>query len=280
LTSFRLIGPGRAGRSLAIALSNAGWGLAGALGRQDDLRSAAQGVDALVIATPDGGVAPVSASVEPSPTTVVLHLAGSLGLDVLAPHPRRASVHPLVALPEPRSGAARLLAGGFFAVAGDPLALDLVAALGGQPLTVPDEARPAYHAAACLAANHVVALLGQVERVAATAGVPLAAFVALARGAVDDVAAVGPALALTGPVARGDRVTVERHRAVLDPAERPAYDALVELAERLVQERNAPERGEEAAPVADRPSDERAATVGAAPSTPTSVFEKDPAACR
>jgi predicted short-subunit dehydrogenase-like oxidoreductase (DUF2520 family) len=236
LTSFRLIGPGRAGRSLATALTNAGWGLAGTLGRHDDLRSAARGVDALVIATPDGAVAQVSAAVDPSRTTVVLHLAGSLGLDVLDPHPRRASVHPLVTLPEPRTGAARLAAGGFFAVAGDPLARDLVAALGGEPLAVPDDARAAYHAAACLAANHVVALLGQVERVAAGAGVPLAAFLELARGAVDDVAAVGPARALTGPVARGDRATVERHRAVLDSAERPAYDALVELSQRLVDE--------------------------------------------
>jgi predicted short-subunit dehydrogenase-like oxidoreductase (DUF2520 family) len=236
LTSFRLIGPGRAGRSLATALSDAGWGLAGVLGRHDDLRSAACGVDALVIATPDSAVAAVSAAVDPSPTTVVLHLAGSLGLDVLDPHPRRASVHPLVTLPEPGVGAARLAAGGFFAVAGDPLALDLVAALGGQPLAVSDDDRATYHAAACMAANHVVALLGQVERVASSAGVPLAAFIELARGAVDDVAAVGPARALTGPVARGDRATVERHRAVLDPAERPAYDALVELSQRLVDE--------------------------------------------
>ena len=247
MTSFRVIGPGRAGRSLAIALSNAGWGLAGMLGRHDDLRSAAHGVDALVIATPDGDVAAVSAAVDPSPTAVVLHLAGSLGLDALAPHPRRASVHPLVTLPEPEVGAVRLRAGGFFAVAGDPLALDLVAALGGQPLAVPDDARAAYHAAACLAANHVVALLGQVERVAAQAGVPVAAFVELARGAVDDVAAVGPARALTGPVARGDRATIERHRAVLDPAERAAYDALVEVAERLVGGRPAEPPAEEPA---------------------------------
>jgi predicted short-subunit dehydrogenase-like oxidoreductase (DUF2520 family) len=158
-------------------------------------------------------------------------------MDVLAPHPRRASVHPLVTLPEPRSGADRLLAGGYFAVAGDPLALDLVAALGGRTFTVPDEARVAYHVAACLAANHVVALLGQVERVAGEAGVPLEAFLTLARGAVDDVGAVGPARALTGPVARGDLATVERHRAALDPAERPAYDALVDLAQRLADER-------------------------------------------
>jgi predicted short-subunit dehydrogenase-like oxidoreductase (DUF2520 family) len=240
LTSFRLIGAGRAGQSFAIALSAAGWDLAGTLGRHDDLRPAARDVDALVIATPDGAVASVSRAVEPSPGTVVFHLAGSLGLDALAPHPRRASVHPLVTLPEPRSGAERLRSGGFFAVAGDPLALDMVAALAGQPLAVPDHARTTYHAAACVAANHVVALLGQVERLADGAGVPLAAFLELVCGAVDDVAAVGPARALTGPVARGDDSTIDRHRAVLDPAERPAYDALVGLAQRLVDQRPAP----------------------------------------
>ena len=238
MTSFRLIGPGRAGRSLAIALSGAGWGLAGMLGRDDDVRSAAHDVDFLVIATPDRAVAGVAARVDPSPSTVVLHLAGSLGLDVLAPHPHRASVHPLVTLPEPGVGASRLVAGGFFAVAGDPRAAELVSALGGTGLVVPDDARPAYHAAACMAANHVVALLGQVERVAADAGIPLAAFMGLARGAVDDVASAGPSGALTGPVARGDRATIERHRAVLDEAERPAYDALVELSRRLVEREN------------------------------------------
>jgi predicted short-subunit dehydrogenase-like oxidoreductase (DUF2520 family) len=267
LTSFRVIGPGRAGRSLAIALSKAGWGLAGMLGRHDDLRSAARGVHALVIATPDGVVARVSAAVDPSPTTVVLHLAGSLGLDVLAPHQRRASVHPLVTLPEAGAGADRLLAGGYFAVAGDPLAHELVAALGGRPLMVPDDARVAYHAAASVAANHVVALLGQVERVAAEVGVPVDAFLALARGAVDDVAAVGPARALTGPAARGDLATIERHRAILDPAERPAYDALVELAQRLAEDgrrwgrgpRRSDEDGNEApSGAAKPPAEERA----------------------
>ena len=55
------------------------------------------------------------------------------------------------------------------------------------------------------------------------------------------------ARALTGPVARGDRATIERHRAVLDPAERAAYDALVEVAERLVGGRPAEPPAEEPA---------------------------------
>jgi len=235
--SLRFIGPGRAGRSLSSALAGAGFDVVGLLGPSDDPSSAAHGVDVLVIATPDDAVAAVAAAVDPDPATVVVHLSGSLGLDVLAPHPRRAALHPLVPLPNPAVGAARLRSGITFAVAGDPVARTLAEALGGRAVEVADDDRPAYHAAATIAANHVVALLGQVERVAASAGLDLEAFLGLTRAALDDVARLGPRGALTGPAARGDWATLARHRDALDPAERPAYNAGVGLALRLVDDR-------------------------------------------
>lgn len=228
-----MIGPGRAGSSLARALEAAGWDVRPSLARGDDLGGAAAGVDLLVVATPDAAVGETAAAVEPVDRCVVAHLAGSLGLDVLAPHARRASVHPLVSLPDPAIGAARLADGAWFAVAGDPAAERVVADLGGRAVAVDDEHRAAYHAAACIASNHLVALLGQVERVAAPVGVPLEAYLALARGSLDNVAALGPAAALTGPAARGDEATLARHRAALDPSEREAYDALAAAAQRL-----------------------------------------------
>ena len=84
-----------------------------------------------------------------------------------------------------------------------------------------------------IAANHLVALLGQVERVAASIGAPLDAYLDLARGSLDDVADLGPAAALTGPVRRGDTATVERHLAALPEEERAAYAALAAEAGRL-----------------------------------------------
>ena len=100
-----------------------------------------------------------------------------------------------------------------------------------------DDRRVAYHAAACIAANHVVALLGQAERVAAPAGLPLDAFVGLTRAAVDDVACrsaqLGPS---PGPRRAVTTATLERHRALLaaeDPDELAGYDAGVALARRL-----------------------------------------------
>ena len=91
----------------------------GALGRHDSTHDAALGVDLLVIATPDDTVTRVAAMVTPVATTAVVHLSGSLGLDVLGDHPRRGSLHPLVPLPNPSIGAERLTSGITFAVAGD-----------------------------------------------------------------------------------------------------------------------------------------------------------------
>ena len=186
-----------------------------------------------MIATPDAAVAEVAAAVAPVDSTVVAHLAGSLGLDVLAGHVRRASIHPLVALPDPDVGAERLR-GAWFALAGDRFVRTVVEALAGQWFTVADEDRAAYHAAACIASNHLVAVLGQAERVAASAGVPREVLVDLVRATVENVASLGPARALTGPAARGDLETLDRHRAVLDPSELQAYDAMVDLARRLI----------------------------------------------
>ena len=226
------------------------------------MADAAAGVDLLVIATPDEAVADVAAAVDPVPGTVVAHLAGSLGLDALAPHPRRAALHPLVPLPDSEAGGARLASGIWFAVAGDSLAEKVVADLGGRAVTVADEQRAAYHAAAAVASNHLVALLGQVERVAAPTGVSLEAFLDMARAALGDVERSGPAAALTGPVARGDTATVRRHLAALDPTERPAYRALAAAAARL---RRPPARSNPApaAELLTRAADLRAALDGA-----------------
>src|SRR3712207_5454919 len=122
MPTLRLVGPGRAGTALAHALEAAGWDVSEPVRHGDDPTAAAEGVDLLVVSPPDAAVAEVAAAVRPVPTTVVAHLAGSLGLDVLAPHARRASIHPLVSIPTPDTD----LRGRWFAVDGDPLATDVV----------------------------------------------------------------------------------------------------------------------------------------------------------
>lgn len=231
----RVIGAGRAGGSLATALRAVGWSVDGPHGRDVDPAGATAGARMVVLAVPDTAVADLAASLAPG-EAVVVHLAGSLGLDALAPHARVASVHPLVSLPDPDLGARRLR-GAWFAVAGDDEATAaLVGGLGGRSFPVADEDRARYHAAAAVAANHLVALLGQVERIAASIDVPVEAYLDLARGALDNVVAVGPERALTGPVARGDWATVARHLQALPEDERATYSLMAEAAHRLTQQ--------------------------------------------
>src|SRR5205807_9499521 len=135
---------------------------------------------------------------------------------------------PRLSLPNPEIGAARLADGAWFAVTGDPLAEQVVQSLNGRSFTVADSDRAAYHAAACVASNHLVALLAQAERVAPD-GVPFEALLELAARTLENVASVGTKAALTGPAARGDVETLARHRAAIGTEAQPAYDAMAAL---------------------------------------------------
>jgi predicted short-subunit dehydrogenase-like oxidoreductase (DUF2520 family) len=228
--NIRIIGEGRAGGSLGLALERAGWSVR-YLHRHDDVTQAASGVDAVVIATPDAAVQLVAARVEPVESCAFIHLSGALTLDELQPHLRRGSLHPLVSLPSAAIGSKRLI-GAWMAVSG--LGTDAIAhALSARTFPVPDEMRALYHATAVVASNHLVALLGQVERLAQSCDVPFEAFLDLALGSLENVASLSPRQALTGPVVRGDWTTVAKHLAALPADEQELYVSLAQAAARL-----------------------------------------------
>ncbi|HET9729728.1 MAG TPA: DUF2520 domain-containing protein [Acidimicrobiia bacterium] len=257
-----LIGPGRAGTTISLALVERGWTFTAVAGRAPDAASttaaaaalsartalvseAARGVALVIIATPDRAIEQAVRTCEPGiePGALVIHLAGSRGLDVYdevrarRPGVRFGALHPLQSFPSVNVGLERL-EGSWAAVAGDPEVCALAESIGLRPFDLADEARDRYHSAAVIASNHVVALLGQVERIAATCDVPFEAFAPLVRASIENAFALGPVDALTGPVARGDLATVERHLAGLDPAERDAYRALAREAARLTGRRD------------------------------------------
>ncbi len=205
----------------------------------------ARGAALVIVATPDRAIEQVLLAAEPSiePGALVVHLAGSRGLEVFADLLARrtgvrvGALHPLQTFPSTTTGVDRL-AGAWAAVAGDAEVAEIARALGLHPFELADSDRGRYHAAAVVASNHLVALLGQVERLAATCDVPFEAFAPLVLGSVQSAFALGPAAALTGPVARGDLSTVEQHLRDLDPAERDAYRALAREAARLTGRRD------------------------------------------
>ncbi|MEZ5171711.1 MAG: DUF2520 domain-containing protein [Acidimicrobiia bacterium] len=261
---FALVGPGRAGMAVAMALTDAGWRCTDVAGRRPDspsvraaartlgaravgVTSVARRCDVVVIATPDGCVAEAASALAPSagPGVLLVHLAGSLGVSVLddtlaiRPDLRAGALHPLISIPTVATGRRRLV-GSRCAVAGDDHVVDVVAALGATAFPVDDADRAIYHATAVVASNHAVALLGHLERVADAAGLPVDEFLPLVRDAVDTVGEVGAADALTGPVARGDVTTVSAHLDALPADEVAAYRSLAREALRLTEHGDEP----------------------------------------
>ena len=119
-------------------------------------------------------------------------------------------------------------------------ARSLAEALGMRPFEVPEESRAAYHAAAAIASNLLVALEESaaelLERIGVDEARELLAPLVLRTAA--NWAERGPA-ALTGPIARGDRATVQRHRVALAetaPELVRLYDALAMRAEAIAWE--------------------------------------------
>ncbi len=96
---------------------------------------------------------------------------------------------------------------------------EIASVLGGQALHIDSSARPLYHAAAVMASNYVVGLMDAARQLMIGAGVEddraLSVLAPLLRTTVQNIIAKGPERALTGPVERGDAVTVAAHLAAL-----------------------------------------------------------------
>jgi predicted short-subunit dehydrogenase-like oxidoreductase (DUF2520 family) len=102
-----------------------------------------------------------------------------------------------------------------------------------EPFEIDEEGRAAYHAAASVASNFMVTLQSAAESIAAGAGLERAQaralLVPLLRRTVDNLAELGPERALTGPVARGDEMTILAQRRAVAEAAPQLLDLFDEL---------------------------------------------------
>jgi predicted short-subunit dehydrogenase-like oxidoreductase (DUF2520 family) len=216
------------GSALATALRAAGLEVTGPLGRGERCPADA---DCVLLCVPDGEIGNAARDVTAGP--LVAHVSGATTLAPLAPH-EAFSLHPLMTVPARFEGASAAVAGT------TDRALDtarsLAAALGMHAFEIADEDRAAYHAAASMASNYLVALEDAAERLLATTGAQRSALVPLVRATVENWARDG-ANALTGPVTRGDEQTVARQRAAVEeraPELLELFDALTESTRELV----------------------------------------------
>lgn len=210
-----VIGAGRAGSAIAARLRERGVAVA----EDGELR---------LLCVPDRAIAEVARSIEPGPW--VAHVSGATSLSALDPHERRFSVHPLQTLVKSRGP--EQLDGAWGAVtAQSDEALDralwLADTLGLRPFHLADESRAVYHASCAIASNFLVTLYRVASSLAEDAGAPPEALVPLMQRTIEN------GFELTGPIARGDWETVERHREALRGSGfEEAYDALAEATRR------------------------------------------------
>lgn len=232
-----VIGRGRVGGSVASAAAVAGLDVRQA-GR-DDIDAGCAEAQIALICVPDGEIGVVAERVAAHAPRLRFagHTSGATGLGALsacsAAGASAFSLHPLQTVPDDRAP----LAGAPAAIAGADdeaaaVARDLALALGMRPFEVPEEARAAYHAAASIASNFLVALEESAATLLERSGVEeadareLLAPLVL-RSAANWAERGGEAL--TGPIARGDHATVARHLEALReraPELLPLYEAL------------------------------------------------------
>lgn len=272
--TISIIGSGRLGTALALALTKTGYAVEALVARR--LRSSRKvarlfpsrplalaenelsrlpSSQLLLITTPDDVIEELAAKlarqIEPrSAGQTVLHTSGALSSTVLTPLAKRGfnigSIHPLVSVSDPKLGS-EALKYAFWCLEGDRKALStartVVRALAGHSFSIPAKRKALYHAAALMVSGHLTALVGLATEMLVPCG--LSQFKArkvllpLVQSTVRNLESYTPTQALTGPFARGDIATVERHLKSLSglpPYLLDAYKILgrhsVKLAER------------------------------------------------
>jgi predicted short-subunit dehydrogenase-like oxidoreductase (DUF2520 family) len=235
-----VVGRGRVGGSIAKAAELAGLDV-----RLVSRDEAIDEAGAVLLCVPDDAIAEVCARIAEGAPPLVGHVSGASTLDVLASAREHGSstfsLHPLQTFADRETA----VSGTPAAIAGsDEPAMEfaraLVEALGMSPFEIAEESRAAYHAAAAMASNLLVALEESASELVERIGVEDARelLAPLVMRTAANWAERGPA-ALTGPIARGDRATVERHRAAIAetaPELLPVYDALAVRAEAVAPE--------------------------------------------
>lgn len=217
--SVNVIGRGRVGAAVAARLEERGVELC-------------KNAELVLLCVPDSAIRDVAEHLPPGPGWIG-HVSGGTPLAALDPHRRRFSVHPLQTFtlargPEQLDGAwaavtaetDEALAAGF----------QLAGTLGLRPFELAEDDRAVYHAGAAIASNYLVTLYRAASELVEAAGAPPEALEPLMRRTIENE------FELTGPIARGDWETVERHVGAIRsrrPQLEPLYRILADATEAL-----------------------------------------------
>jgi predicted short-subunit dehydrogenase-like oxidoreductase (DUF2520 family) len=245
-----VIGIGRLGGALALALSEKGYEVENLLARRPTAAekiAAATGSkilspaeaekissELILIATQDTEIEAAAGELARRLKTapIVLHTSGSLSSNVLQSLKDAGcpvgSLHPLVSISDACLGRTRFR-NAFFCIEGDERAVEaarrIALDLGGNPFSIETQYKALYHASAVTSSGHVVALIDAAVEMLARCGLDAAQakriLLPLIESTVDNLREQTPAEALTGTFARLDGETFERHLASMEKEMRP-----------------------------------------------------------
>ena len=267
-----IIGAGPVGKSFGFLLDKIGYQILGFI--SNSLNSAQNGAnlingaranndydnfikeaDLILITTPDQAIKKEARELFDldliKNKATLVHLSGALDSDILATKGDktygRLSLHPLQSIANVKQGINKL-PDSFFTIEGNSLGIkkgeEILTALEVDYKIISKEAKPLYHAAACVASNYLVAIVDLAIKMMQEVGISnddaLSALLPLVKGSVENIAQANPAQALTGPLARGDEETIKEHLASLKtflPEKLKLYNELAEQTIELAVEK-------------------------------------------
>jgi predicted short-subunit dehydrogenase-like oxidoreductase (DUF2520 family) len=237
------IGAGTVGTALAVLLNQKGYEFIGASRRNrasaaksgkivsnfhllDSNQEVADNAELVFITTPDNAISNVVSQVKWEKGQSVVHCSGADSVDVLEPARKAGAMvggfHPLQTFAGVKQAIENIPGSTFAIEAEKPLLttlIDMATALGGHWIRLKAGDKVAYHAAAVFASNYLVTLVKMSTDLWRTFAIPTdqatQALLPLIRGALNNIETIGIPQCLTGPIARGDTGTVNKHLKTL-----------------------------------------------------------------
>jgi predicted short-subunit dehydrogenase-like oxidoreductase (DUF2520 family) len=233
------IGAGTVGTALAVRLKGKGYPVAAVSSRRrtsaenlaravdgcrvfDNNQAAADNAELIFITTPDDAIAPVVSEVKWHSGQSVVHCSGADSIDILRPArelgAQVGAFHPLQTFASAQQAMENMPGSTFALEAEEPLLntlKDMATALDGHWVELKASDKVLYHAAAVIACNYLVTLVKLATDLWQTFGVPppqaTKALLPLLRGTLHNIETIGIPQCLTGPIARGDIGTINKH---------------------------------------------------------------------
>ncbi len=181
--------------------------------------SALAAADIYILAVSDGAIAELSRSLNFAKDAVVVHTAGSTSIEAIAPTLRRGVLYPMQGFTKGRRVEFSTIP--IFIEADGDQTLNLIErvaqALSTKVTHLASAQRLKMHLGAVYVANFVNAMYIASEELLSDEGLSFDIYKPLIEEVTAKaIAATSPRNAQTGPAARGDKPTIERHLAMLD----------------------------------------------------------------